>query len=365
MIRVLTRRFSAAKTVPQVDIGDYLSGKLSTDACRRVAEAFHLFGCLAVKDPRVTFQQNEQYLDLMQRYFAKRGREYYETGKLTDCYPDKGYETGITPEFTERARPHKSLVDSYTKANKPLSPLNPEPDAKWRYMYPYHTKEYLTRKLDPDYAKYAQLDPEHTNPKDFPELGEIMENWGRNLFNCVMTVSEMAALGFDLPKDIFSQKLLTGHNLVAPTGSDLMRHGLGTIFAGFHYDFNFLTIHGKSNFPGLYIWLRTGEKIPVTIPDGYLLLQSGRQFEIVTGGHVIKGMHEVVYDERTDQKVQQLKKHGAKDIWRVSSTMFTHYGSDYILEPLDKFKTPEAVRKYKPISAYDLKEEELKAINLF
>lgn len=47
----------------------------------------------------------------------------------------------------------------------------------------------------------------------------------------------------------------------------------GTILAGFHYDLNFLTIHGKSRFPGLYIWTREGKKTQVVVPDGCLLIQ--------------------------------------------------------------------------------------------
>jgi hypothetical protein len=52
-----------------------------------------------------------------------------------------------------------------------------------------------------------------------------------------------------------------GPHLLAPTGSDLHteQYGkLGTVLAGYHYDLNFLTIHGKSRFPGLNIWLRDG-----------------------------------------------------------------------------------------------------------
>ena len=42
-------------------------------------------------------------------------------------------------------------------------------------------------------------------------------------------------------------------------GSDFKKHdSVGTVLAGFHYDFNLLTIHGKSRFPGLYVWLRDG-----------------------------------------------------------------------------------------------------------
>ena len=72
--------------------------------------------------------------------------------------------------------------------------------------------------------------------------------------------------------------LCQGPHLLAPTGSDLSRHGrLGTVLAGYHYDFNFLTIHGQSRFPGLAIWTRDGIKIPVTVPNGCLLLQAGKQ----------------------------------------------------------------------------------------
>jgi isopenicillin N synthase-like dioxygenase len=66
--------------------------------------------------------------------------------------------------------------------------------------------------------------------------------------------------------------------------SDLARYGeKGTILAGFHYDLNFLTIHGKSRFPGLLIWTRNGEKMAVSVPDGCLLVQAGKQFELLTG----------------------------------------------------------------------------------
>ena len=49
-----------------------------------------------------------------------------------------------------------------------------------------------------------------------------------------------------------------GEHKLAPTGSDLNKFDVGTVFAGYHYDFNFLTIHGKSRYPGLFAWLRTG-----------------------------------------------------------------------------------------------------------
>jgi len=65
---------------------------------------------------------------------------------------------------------------------------------------------------------------------------------------------------------------------LAPTGSDLQKYGQeGTVFAGYHYDLNFLTIHGRSRFPGLNIWLRNGQKVEVKVPIGCLLIQTGKQ----------------------------------------------------------------------------------------
>ncbi len=64
------------------------------------------------------------------------------------------------------------------------------------------------------------------------------------------------------------------------------------MLAGWHYDLNFLSAHGKSRFPGLAVWLQDGRRLPVRIADGCLLLQAGKQMEWLTGGHVRAGMHE-------------------------------------------------------------------------
>lgn len=78
------------------------------------------------------------------------------------------------------------------------------------------------------------------------------------MINAVNTVSEMSALGMGLQRGRFRELMEGGAHLLAPTGSDLHRYGVGTVFAGFHYDFNFLTIHGKSRYPGLFAWTRNG-----------------------------------------------------------------------------------------------------------
>lgn len=36
----------------------------------------------------------------------------------------------------------------------------------------------------------------------------------------------------------------------------------------------------------------------MSVPEGYLLVQAGKQFEWVTGGYINNGFHEVVYTEK-------------------------------------------------------------------
>lgn len=100
----------------------------------------------------------------------------------------------------------------------------------------------------------------------------------------------------------FSLNSRRSPHLLAPTASDLVKYGKkDTILAGFHSDLNFLTIHGRSRYPGLHVWARnTGKRIPVKIPPGNnLLVQAGKQLEHITGGLIKAGFHEVVVNDQT------------------------------------------------------------------
>jgi isopenicillin N synthase-like dioxygenase len=106
-----------------------------------------------------------------------------------------------------------------------------------------------------------------------------------------------------LPSVLFVLTVTISPHLLAPTASDLVKyHKKDTILAGFHTDLNFLTIHGRSRYPGLHIWARnTGKRILVQFPPTgrYLLVQAGKQLEHLTGGLIKAGYHEVVVNEAT------------------------------------------------------------------
>ena len=193
-----------------------------------------------------------------------------------------------------------------------------------------------------------------------------MDSWGSKLLAAADAVAQLSALGFGLPRESFVQRMAGGPHLLAPTASDFSRFGaLHTVLAGFHCDLNFITAHGRSRYPGLYVWTRDGARVPVKIPPGCLLLQAGLQFQHLTGGHVLAGFHEVVVNEATVASIEAAAAAAPpRSLWRISSTLFAHIASDVVLEPLGAFAGVEGAAAYKPMKAGVQVAEELAAINL-
>lgn len=133
-----------------------------------------------------------------------------------------------------------------------------------------------------------------------------------------------------------------------------------------------MTIHGKSRYPGLYVWTRDWQKKAVKIPEGCLLLQAGRSFEHITGGYVLAGFHEVVYTDKTKEVFNRRKAQWAEQgierpQWRVSSTMFCHFRNDVDIGPmaeLNHLYTPEQSAEYPRMTAFELLMQELTATGM-
>jgi isopenicillin N synthase-like dioxygenase len=267
---------------------------------------------------------------------------------------------GATPEMVEKPRclRDQSILDQAAKMPLEDRPNVPQQaDVKWRFFTRIGERPKMTR--------FKELNADPVVPAAFAgEWENLTTSWGSKLIATVHTVAEMLAVGFGLDKDIFTQRMRLGAHLLAPTGVDLEKYGsVGTVVAGYHYDLNFLTIHGKSRYPGLSIWLKNGKKVSVRIPDGCLLIQAGKQMEWLTGGVIKAGFHEVVCTEETINAAEKAKTEG-RPAWRVSSTVFSQIASDEILRPLDTFATPESLEAYPPTPAGKYVEEELEAINL-
>lgn len=139
---------------------------------------------------------------------------------------------------------------------------------------------------------------------------------------------------------------------------------MNDVLAGFHYDLNYITIHGKSRYPGLSIWTRDGTKMDVKVPEGCLLIQASKQLEWLTGGDIEAGFHEVIVTQKTLDAIETAKQVQGKSLWRVSSTLFGHISYSDELAPLNQFATAENLKTYPRMTALEQVEKELKMIGL-
>lgn len=129
--------------IPVIEVQHYIeNNEFSLDECKKVAECLHKFGILIFRDPRIKQEFNDQYINMLEQYFSKRGELYSKGLELTEMRKDLNYQSGITREFTEKAKNHCQRFEDFEQKNKPLSECPPEYDAKWRFFW--HMNEGMT-----------------------------------------------------------------------------------------------------------------------------------------------------------------------------------------------------------------------------
>jgi len=344
--------------LPVFDLGAILASKAGSEdesllkACKDMAKCLHETSCLVVRDPRVSEGDNVKFMEMMKRYYAQDS-----DAKKADARPDIYYQVGVTPEGVEKAKCASdpkciAEMDGMPERHRPLKPKKADP--KWRFFWRVGPRPESSK------TKFPDLNAPPVVPEAFKdEWSSTCDGWGNKTLDALHGVAEMLAMGFDLDRSAFTDMMHLGPHLLAPTGSDLSQYGaVNTIFAGYHNDLNFLTIHGKSNYPGLRIWLRDGTRKTVTVPDGCLLLQAGQQFEYVTGGHVKAGFHEVICSEKTRTVLDSREKEAggkleSKDYWRISTTMFGTLCHDTMLQPVGHFAKLPTAKDYPPMLGGD------------
>jgi isopenicillin N synthase-like dioxygenase len=325
--------------LPIIDLDCFLSEDRNSDPvveeCRKAADALISYGALLLRDSRVSEEDNSTFLDLLEDYFNQPESELKK-----DERPELSYQVGVTLENTEKPKCAVNesclrVIERLDPAERPLDISGHQPDPKCRFFWRMGEKP-------PYETQFPGLNAPNVVPQA-PSLQErwprVMEKWGSSMKAAIEGTAQMVALGLGLSPNTFTDAGRYGPHLLAPTASDLVKYGKkDTILAGFHTDLNFLTIHGRSRYPGLNIWARnTGKRIPVKMPEGYLLVQAGKQLEHITGGLIKAGYHEVVVNERTlDAMEKRRLSCPDRPLIRISSTFFWHLSSDFHLSPINK-----------------------------
>jgi len=336
--------------LPVIDLDVFLNQPVDSPEvqreCSRAAEALITYGALILHDSRVSESSNSVFLDLLEDYFAQD----VETLRK-DERPELSYQIGVTLDNTEKPKcavdePCLDIIRRLAPDQRPLDITGHSPDPKCRFFW--RMSQPPPYKTEFPGLNAANIVPEASHIKD--RWAPTMDQWGTSMKDAVSKLAEMTAVGLGLPQDAFSSAGTYGPHLLAPTASDLVKYGAkDTILAGFHTDLNFLTIHGRSRYPGLNIWARnTGSRIAVKIPPGNnLLVQAGKQIEYITGGLIKAGYHEVVINDRTLETIEKRKaEFPDRPLVRISSTLFWHLNSDHDLTPI-----PALAEKAKQVRA--------------
>ncbi|KAJ3750742.1 hypothetical protein DFH05DRAFT_1468410 [Lentinula detonsa] len=324
--------------LPIIDLDLFLSQPQDSpavqDECKKAADALITFGALILRDSRVSESDNSIFLDLLEAYFAQPPSDIKK-----DERPELSYQVGVTLENTEKPKcaadePCLRIIERLELSERPLDISAHSPDPKCRFFWKMGEKPTYETQFPGLNAPNVVPQAEHIKARWTP----IMESWGESMKQAVESLADMACIGLGLPSNLFRDAGRYGPHLLAPTASDLVKYGQkDTILAGFHTDLNFLTIHGRSRYPGLNIWARnTGKRLPVKIPPGnHLLVQAGRQLEHLSGGLIKAGYHEVVVNDQTLQVVERRNvENPGRPLIRISSTFFWHLSSDYDLIPI-------------------------------
>ena len=330
---------STAEALPVWDLAPYLENSTAAEMesfCKEVTEALKRDGCLLIRDPRCSEQDNTAFVDMLARYWAQPTSDI-----MRDTRPEYFYQigpqSGEVPRATHDSQLQK-LLRSYPAGHEAVQPI--ARDLKWRFYWRYGERDPTSR--------YAEIDLSPVVPASFPDWSNNMNRWGKKMRDALDSIAGILARGLDLPESTFIDRMKFAPHLLAPTGSNLKAHAVGAVLAGFHYDLNLFTIHGSPNFGGLRAWRPDGSRIEIdALPPGVLLVQPGKQFEYFTGGHIAASMHEVVVTGSAKAKAET--EAARNNGWRVSSTFFAYANWDGSLTPLGHYATMEALAKYPPM----------------
>ena len=88
--------------VPVIDLQKYMGQDENSPEvkalCSQVVDSLHKYGILIIRDPRTVEKDNDDYIDLMEKYFESRGQKLYAGEKLEDAKPEYHYQVGVCPE---------------------------------------------------------------------------------------------------------------------------------------------------------------------------------------------------------------------------------------------------------------------------
>ncbi len=360
-------------SIEPVDVQVIQSGSPKIAVARELAkfraQALEL-NLAVLRFPTVLEDDNDRFLRMMERYFAQD-----EQALHVDVRQRVYRQVGYTEPYIEEDKRWFAEMKAFPEDCQPYGRNHTGSNPLARFFWRMGDR--------PKHSAFADLQADPVIPKAFaPEWESTMNDWGNLLLKASYMIGSITESAFDLNPGTISHRFKEAPHLLAPTGCDLMwllSHAininrlelarrimesedlpalasdlnlLGHVISRFHLDFNGgATLHGRSNFPGLIGWTRSGAPFQVKVPKGCLLAQFGQQMEhLFAGGMnqdgIMAGFHEVAIILPTLTALQRALREGRSTV-RVSSTFFPHFAMDGELNVLPQYRgLPGALERY-------------------
>ena len=148
-------------------------------ASLQAADALITYGALLLKDQRVSENDNANFLDLQEDYFAQPISDLKK-----DERPEFSYQVGVTLENTEKPKcavdePCLRIIERLSPSERPLDITAHQPDPKCRFFWKMSEKP-------PYETNYPGLNAPNVVPDD-EELkarwAPVMGAWGTSMKN--------------------------------------------------------------------------------------------------------------------------------------------------------------------------------------
>lgn len=311
--------------IPRVTIPDH--GPYDPEMVVTVGRALEELCYLLVYEPEITAMVPELYAE-QEHWFGQ----------------DDGLKRRYEFEDIMRERGHSSVYTERGLFCKRLNPGGHNEDFKESFMMGPLTVDNHRAVTDP----YARFYRPNVWPKECPHLQPAMEVMYRRLYRVGMKVLRVLEIYLGYPRGFFASILVGGPTVMRAlfyppmTAEQIALH---EIWGCDHTDTGLLSVLVASLISALWIRLRrSATYINGSGPPGYLLVQTGDMFKILTGGGLGSAVHKVVAPTVVIPK------------GRSSLAMFMHPFSEYVLR--------QAAEKVKAIVAGDMVIQRLGGVGL-
>jgi isopenicillin N synthase-like dioxygenase len=185
-----------------------------------------------------------------------------------------------------------------------------------------------------------------------PGVTEVLRTFHDKVLDTQRRFLRIIALGLGCHEEFFDSFVKDGPTLTRAIHYPSMQDvpGEGHVWAAEHGDINLITALPRATTRGLQVKVN-GAWVDAVAPDGQVIINTGMMLNQLTNGVIPTGIHRVVAEPGQSED-------------RYSVVQFCHPTSWTVLQPLSTCCTGDNPQRYGAITAGDMLDEVLWAINL-